>query len=322
MGANLSIGLAFLAGLASFLSPCVFSLVPAYIGYLGGRSAASAVGGKTNRWLTLSHGVAFVVGFSLVFIILGVATSALGGLLFNLRTWLARIGGIVVIIFGLHMTGIFRIPFLEYDLRPQTAPDRNRGYLASALMGVFFSAGWSPCVGPVLGAILTLALNGGSIAQGVQLLSAYSAGLAIPFLLASTQIGLVTKVIRRYGKLMRYVEIMMGAILIVVGILLFSGRYESIASLGSFFGPIDELVVGRYLLIGIISLAILGLLPAWLASKKGRMFLDWWLFGWSLFPIALVAAVLIRPERDPNEGETDDLSSGSSPLRSREQGTP
>ncbi|MEJ2599208.1 MAG: cytochrome c biogenesis protein CcdA, partial [Anaerolineales bacterium] len=154
MGANLSIGLAFLAGLASFLSPCVFSLVPAYIGYLGGRSAASAVGGKSNRWLTLRHGFAFVLGFSVVFIILGVATSALGGLLFNLRTWLARIGGIVVIIFGLHMTGIFRIPFLEYDLRPQTAPDRNRGYLASALMGVFFSAGWSPCVGPVLGAIL------------------------------------------------------------------------------------------------------------------------------------------------------------------------
>ena len=322
MGANLSIGLAFLAGLASFLSPCVFSLVPAYIGYLGGRSAASAVGGKTNRWLTLSHGVAFVVGFSLVFIILGVATSALGGLLFNMRTWLARIGGIVVIIFGLHMTGIFRIPFLEYDLRPQTAPDRNRGYLASALMGVFFSAGWSPCVGPVLGAILTLALNGGSIAQGVQLLSAYSAGLAIPFLLASTQIGLVTKVIRRYGKLMHFVEITMGAILIVVGIMLFAGRYETIATLGSFFGPIDELVVGRYLLIGIIGLAILGLLPAWLASKKGRTFLDWWLFGWSLFPIALVAAVLIRPERDLEDGEIDDHSAGSPPLRSREQGTP
>ena len=322
MGANLSIGLAFLAGLASFLSPCVVSLVPAYIGYLGGRSAASAVGGKTNRWLTLSHGVAFVVGFSLVFIILGVATSALGGLLFNLRTWLARIGGIVVIIFGLHMTGIFRIPFLEYDLRPQTAPDRNRGYLASALMGVFFSAGWSPCVGPVLGAILTLALNGGSIAQGVQLLSAYSAGLAIPFLLASTQIGLVTKVIRRYGKLMHFVEITMGAILIVVGIMLFAGRYETIATLGSFFGPIDELVVGRYLLIGIIGLAILGLLPAWLASKKGRTFLDWWLFGWSLFPIALVAAVLIRPERDLEDGEIDDHSAGSPPLRSREQGTP
>jgi cytochrome c-type biogenesis protein len=314
MGANLSIGLAFLAGLASFLSPCVFSLVPAYVGYLGGRSAASAVGGKTNRWLTLSHGVAFVLGFSVVFIILGVATSALGGLLFNLRTWLARIGGIVVIIFGLHMTGIFRIPFLEYDLRPQTTPDRNRGYLASALMGVFFSAGWSPCVGPILGAILTLALNGGSIFQGVQLLSAYSAGLAIPFLLASTQIGLVTMVIRRYGKVMRYVEIVMGVVLIAVGIMLFSGRYETIASLGSFFGPIDELVVGRYLLIGILGLAILGLLPAWLASRKGRTFLDWWLFGWTLFPIALVVALWIQPKGEANgsEAETDDLSAGSS----------
>jgi cytochrome c-type biogenesis protein len=322
MGANLSIGLAFLAGLASFLSPCVFSLVPAYIGYLGGRSAASAVGGKSNRWLTLRHGFAFVLGFSVVFIILGVATSALGGLLFNLRTWLARIGGIVVIIFGLHMTGIFRIPFLEYDLRPQTAPDRNRGYLASALMGVFFSAGWSPCVGPVLGAILTLALNGGSIVQGVQLLSAYSAGLAIPFLLASTQIGLVTTVIRRYGKVMRYVEIVMGAILIVVGIMLFTGRYETIASLGSFFGPIDELVVGRYLLFGILGLAILGLVPAWLASRKGRTFLDWWLFGWSLFPIALVAALLVQPKNEPEASDIEDLSTGSTSLRSREQGTP
>jgi cytochrome c-type biogenesis protein len=312
MEANLSIGLAFLAGLASFLSPCVFSLVPAYIGYLGGRSAASAVGGKTNRWLTLSHGVAFVLGFSVVFIILGVATSALGGLLYNLRTWLARIGGIVVIIFGLHMTGIFRIPFLEYDLRPQTAPDRSRGYLASALMGVFFSAGWSPCVGPILGAILTLALNGGSIFQGVQLLSAYSAGLAIPFLLASTQIGLVTMVIRRYGKVMRYVEIVMGAVLIVVGILLFTGRFETIASLGSFFGPIDELIVGRYLLVGILGLAILGLVPAWLASRKGRNFLDWWLFGWTLFPIALVAALFIQPKVKPADGETEDLSASSS----------
>lgn len=321
MGANLSIGLAFLAGLASFLSPCVFSLVPAYVGYLGGRSAASAVGGKNNRWLTLRHGFAFVLGFSLVFITLGVATSALGGLLFNLRTWLARIGGIVVIIFGLHMTGIFRIPFLEYDLRPQTAPDRNRGYLASALMGVFFSAGWSPCVGPVLGAILTLALNGGSIVQGVQLLSAYSAGLAIPFLLASTQIGLVTTVIRRYGKVMRYVEIVMGAVLIVVGIMLFTGRYETIASLGSFFGPIDELVVGRYLLIGIVGLAILGLVPAWLASRKGRTFLDWWLFGWSLFPIALVAALLIPPKNESATEDKEDLSAGTTSLRSRKQGT-
>jgi cytochrome c-type biogenesis protein len=296
--ANVSLGLAFLAGIASFLSPCVFSLVPAYIGYLGGRSAASTSGDQENRWLTLSHGFAFVLGFSLVFILLGVATSALGGLLYDLRTWLARIGGVIVIIFGLHMTGILRIPFLEYDLRPQNTPDRNRGYIASALMGVFFSAGWSPCVGPVLGTILTLALNGGSISQGAVLLSAYSAGLAIPFLVASTQIGLVTKVIRRYGKVMRYVEIGMGVILIVVGIMLLTGRFEQLASLGSFFGTFDELVLGRYLLLGLIGLTGLGLIPAVIASRKGRHFVDWWFFGASLFPIALYFALRLEPGTD------------------------
>jgi cytochrome c-type biogenesis protein len=233
--ANISLGLAFLAGLASFLSPCVFSLVPAYVGYLGGRSVASTRGEqKTDRWLTFTHGLAFVLGFSLVFIILGVAASALGGVLYNLRTWIAKIGGIVVIIFGLHMTGIIRIPFLEYDLRRQTAPSRGRGYIASGLMGVFFSAGWSPCVGPVLGAILTLAINGGSITQGASLLSAYSAGLAIPFLVAALGIGWVTTIIRRYGKVMRYIEIAMGVILIIVGVMLFLGTFEQLARFGFF----------------------------------------------------------------------------------------
>jgi len=231
---NISLGLAFLAGLASFLSPCVFSLVPAYIGYLGGRTAASARALKPSRWVTFSHGLAFVLGFSVVFILLGVAASAMGGLLYDLRTWIAKIGGIVVIIFGLHMMGVFRIPFLEYDLRPQTAPDRNRGYLASALMGVFFSAGWSPCVGPVLGAILTFALNGGSVSHGVRLLSAYSAGLAIPFLLAAVGIGWVTVILRKYGKVMRYAEIVMGAILVIVGGMLLFGTFQLLSQYGFF----------------------------------------------------------------------------------------
>ena len=292
---NISLGIAFIAGLSSFLSPCVFSLVPAYIGYLGGRSASSAVGGGQNRWLTLSHGFAFVFGFSFVFILLGVAASFLGGALYQISTWLSKIGGIVVVIFGIHMTGLYRIPFLEYDLRPQSAPDRRWGYLSSALMGVFFSAGWSPCVGPVLGAILTLALNGGSVGVGVKLLSAYSAGLAIPFLVAATQIGLVTTVIRRYGKVMRYVEIGMGILLITVGLMLFLGRFETIASLGSFFGAIDEIQVGRILLIIISAAITLGLIPAAIASKKGRNFFDWWFFGASLFPIALPAALIIKP---------------------------
>ena len=140
--AQVTIGLAFLAGLASFLSPCVFSLVPAYIGYLGGRAAGGEVTAN-NRFVTFTHGLAFVLGFSLVFITLGVASSAFGRLLFDLRFILAKVGGIVVIIFGLHMIGVFRIPFLEYDTRVQQMPDRKWGYLSSALMGIFFSAGWA-----------------------------------------------------------------------------------------------------------------------------------------------------------------------------------
>ena len=232
--ANVGIGLSFLAGLASFLSPCVFSLVPAYIGYLGGRAA----GGETtesNRFITFTHGLAFVLGFSFVFIALGVASASLGRLLFDLRDILAKVGGVVVIIFGLHMIGVFRIKFLEYDTRVQQLPNRKWGYLSSALMGVFFSAGWAPCVGPVLGAILTLAMNGGSVSTGVTLLTAYSIGLAIPFLIAALGVGWVSLTLRKYGKVMHYVEVVMGVILVVVGFMLFSGIFGRIASAGQFF---------------------------------------------------------------------------------------
>jgi cytochrome c-type biogenesis protein len=232
--AQISLGLAFLAGLASFLSPCVFALVPAYVGYLGGRAAGGEIT-ENNRFITFTHGLAFVLGFSVVFVTLGVATAAFGSLLFDFRTILAKVGGIIIIIFGLHMIGVFRIKFLEYDTRVQKAPDRKLGYLSSALMGVFFSAGWAPCVGPVLGAILTLSLNGGSVSTGASLLSAYSAGLAIPFLIAALGVGWVTATLRKYGKLMHYVEIAMGVVLVVLGFMLFSGIFGRIAQAGQFF---------------------------------------------------------------------------------------
>jgi cytochrome c-type biogenesis protein len=232
---NLTIGLAFLAGLASFLSPCVFSLVPAYIGYLGGRSiATSETESSADKWGTFSHGLAFIIGFSVVFILLGVAISAIGNVLFNIRPLLARIGGIIVVLFGLHMIGILRIPFLNYDLRPQSKFEERRSYLSSALMGIFFSAGWSPCVGPVLGSIYMLALNEGSISKGVQLLSAYSAGLAIPFLLAALGIGWLTRFFRSFRKALHIIEIVMGVILVVVGVMLFLGTFEQIARFGYF----------------------------------------------------------------------------------------
>lgn len=231
---KITVGLAFLAGLASFLSPCVFSLVPAYVGYLSGRAAGAAAGAtpRSDRLLTFSHGLAFVLGFSIVFVVLGVAVSAAGGLLYDLRFYLAKLGGIIVIIFGLHMIGVFRIYFLEYDARVHSAPNQRWGYLSSAMLGVFFAAGWSPCVGPVLGTILTLAINGGSVALGAKLLSAYSAGLAVPFLIAALGIGWVATILRKYNKVMRYVEIAMGVVLVIVGVLLFAGVFELMARYG------------------------------------------------------------------------------------------
>ena len=221
-------GLAFLAGLASFLSPCVFSLVPVYVGYLGGR-AAGGESNSRNRWVTFTHGLAFVVGFSLVFILFNILAAALGGLLAGVRPWLAKIGGLIVVIFGLHMIGVFRIPFLEYDVRIHSQADPRWGYISSVLMGIFFSAGWTPCIGPILGSIMTFAANGGSILRGILLGLAYSAGLAIPFLLAALGVGWVSIILRRYSKVMRIAEIVMGILLVLAGILLFMGSFSILA---------------------------------------------------------------------------------------------
>jgi cytochrome c-type biogenesis protein len=231
---SVSIGLAWLAGVASFLSPCVFALVPAYVGYLGGIATHSGAGAAPGRWRVFSHGVAFVIGFSLVFIGLGAAASAVGQMLFDMRGWLGRIGGVIVIIFGLHTMGVINLPFLNADTRRQAAPDPSWGYISSGLMGVFFSAGWAPCVGPVLGAVLTLALDSGSLGRGVLLLVAYSAGMAVPFLLAALGIGRVSEWLRRYSRYLRYVSLATGALLVIIGVMLVLGVFQRLAAFGFF----------------------------------------------------------------------------------------
>ena len=231
---NVTVGLALLAGLASFLSPCVLALVPAYVGYLGSRTIRPDGTVVENRGLTFAHGLAFVLGFSFVFVLLGVAAAALGGVLFGIRLWIARIGGVVVILFGLHTLGLINIPFLNYDTRHQYAPGKGSGFLSSALMGVFFSAGWAPCVGPVLGAVLTLALNGGDVIQGVILLSAYSLGLAIPFLLAAIGVGRVADLMRRHSRAIQIMSYVTGVVLVIVGVMLLTGTLERLARFGFF----------------------------------------------------------------------------------------
>ena len=223
--AEVTLGLAFVAGLASFLSPCVLSLVPVYIGYLGGQVFSDAeVQFQISRRRTFLHGLAFVLGFSIVFVTLGAAASAIGQALYDMRGILTRVGGIVVIIFGLHIMGVITIPFLYHDTRRQVdTSGQGLNFFSSVLMGMFFSAGWSPCVGPVLGAMLTLAFAVEGVNRGVYMLSAYSLGLAIPFLAAALAIGQMSHLIRRLGKVRRAIEIANGLLLLLIGGLLFSG---------------------------------------------------------------------------------------------------
>jgi len=231
---NLSLGLAFFAGLASFFSPCVFSLVPAYVGYLGGRSLALDKNVETSKKVrTFLHGLAFVLGFSFVFIVLGLTFSALSLFLYQVKDVLAKLGGVIIIIFGLHMINLIQIPFLNYDYRPQSTKILGGDLASSFLMGIFFSAGWSPCVGPTLGLILTLTIERANIIQGIGLLIAYSLGMGIPFLLAAIGVGWVTTILKRFRKVVRIVEVAMGIILIVVGVMLFLGIYQQLAALGT-----------------------------------------------------------------------------------------
>ena len=216
--ADITLGLAFVAGIASFLSPCVLSLVPVYIGYLGGQIVSnSGAHLPPNRSRTFLHGLAFVLGFSIVFVTLGAAASAIGQALYDMRGILSQVGGVVVIIFGLHVMGVITIPYLFYDTRRQL--DTN----GDSLMGMFFSAGWSPCVGPVLGAMLTLAFSLEGVNRGVYMLCAYSLGLAIPFLVTALAIGHISPLMHRLRKAHRAIELTNGLLLIVIGGLLFSG---------------------------------------------------------------------------------------------------
>jgi cytochrome c-type biogenesis protein len=226
------VGIATLAGLLSFLSPCVLALVPAYVGYLGGRSMTTSGVVAESRITTFFHGLAFVFGFSLVFIVGGAAIGALGSLIGDIfvKQWIARVGGVAVVLFGLHTMGVINIPLLDYDTRRQVQPNPRFGYLASVLMGVFFSAGWAPCIGPVLGAILNIALYSGQVTQGMILLSAYSIGMAVPFLLAALGMGQVTNLMRRHGQAVRYLSIATGVLLVLVGVMLITGTLARLAS--------------------------------------------------------------------------------------------
>ncbi|RTI03906.1 cytochrome C biogenesis protein CcmH [Thermus scotoductus] len=209
---SVSLAAAFLAGVLSFLSPCVLPLVPTYLFYLGG-----------ERGRPLFNALFFVLGFGVIFFLLGLPFTLLGGLLFEHRQTLARVGGVVLILFGLYMLGLR--PRWRVNLRYEGETGRPLGAL---LLGATLGLGWTPCIGPILGAILTLTAVGG----GVELLLAYILGLAVPFLLVALFADRLKGWLRRARRLSHYVELLAGVVLLVVGVLLVTGTYTA---LNSFF---------------------------------------------------------------------------------------
>ena len=218
---DVSLLLALGAGLLSFASPCVLPLAPVYIGYLGGQIAATEEG-AASRWQVFLHGLFFVLGFTVIFVALGAAASGIGRLLFAFQGVFTKVGGAVIILFGLHTLGVLKIPFLYRDVRRDYRRRPELGYLSSALMGFFFGAGWTPCVGPTLGTILTLALSEATVGRGALLLFVYSLGLGIPFLLLALGLDRAQGILQRGRRAMRALTIVSGILLILIGLLLFT----------------------------------------------------------------------------------------------------
>jgi cytochrome c-type biogenesis protein len=228
MSTEVTLVAAFVAGFLSFISPCVLPLIPGYVSFVSGVSldemrGTSAAASAASRRQVLITSIAFVVGFSLVFIALGASASAVGKFLFSRQPLFAKIAGALIIVFGLHTMGVFRIATLEKEKRVQTQR-KPAGPLGAVLVGIAFAFGWTPCIGPILGGILVVAGSKQTVWEGVLLLAVYSAGLGIPFLLTSVAINQFFAFSKRIRRHYHAIELASGALLVVIGVLIFTNQ--------------------------------------------------------------------------------------------------
>ncbi len=231
--ASLSLAIAFGAGLLSFLSPCVLPLVPSYITFITGMNYEDLQGSRKD---TLVHALLFVVGFSLIFLALGAGATVFGQVMIRHRDLISRVGGVLILIFGLYLLGVFNLSFLMKDTRLHLA-DKPLGYFGTVVVGIAFGAGWSPCIGPILGAILTMAANEGDVGRGLTLLGAYSAGLAIPFVASALMVERFLEVFAKVRRHMIWVNRTAGALLVFVGVLMLTNRFTILANWLQAFTP-------------------------------------------------------------------------------------
>ncbi|MFH1782943.1 MAG: cytochrome c biogenesis protein CcdA [Candidatus Omnitrophota bacterium] len=230
---EVSILISFSAGLLTFLSPCILPLLPSYITYITGKSfedlKGSGASAKNIRSLTAKHSLSFILGFSVVFVLLGMTITYLGSFFGIKRIWLERIGGGVIILLGLHLLGILKLDFLAKEKRAGISK-RKIGYLSSFLMGNAFALGWTPCVGPILSSILIYASSVKSMPRAALLLFIYSLGIGVPFFIASLLINQFLFFFNKFKKFIVIIPKITGAFLLIIGILLISGRLADIAS--------------------------------------------------------------------------------------------
>src|SRR5574340_1300804 len=239
MNNGVSIPLAFFGGILSFVSPCVLPLVPSYISFVTGISFEELTGDNTNqlRKVILLNSLMFILGFSTVFVvILGSSAQLFGYLFMEYHDIIRKIGGLVIVILGIHIIGIINFKILQRDKRLHFFREKPTGLLGSFLVGVGFAAGWTPCIGPILSAIFAVAATSGRSGSGIVLFIAYSTGLAIPFMLTSIGINTFLRHFNRFKKHMRVVSVVTGVFLVITGLLIFSN------SLGIISGFLNSLI--------------------------------------------------------------------------------
>jgi len=227
---DISIFIAFSAGFLSFVSPCVLPLIPSYITYITGVSFKDLADAETRtklRWATTFHSLLFIMGFSTVFILMGASATYLGQLLTRYQYWIMKAGGVLIIILGIHFTGMINLPFLQMERRFELRK-KPLGYVGSFLVGIVFAAGWTPCVGPILSTILLYASTSKSFTTGVVLLTFYSMGLGVPFFLSSLAFNSFLSTFERIKRYMGVITIVSGIFLIGMGILLLTDTFQEI----------------------------------------------------------------------------------------------
>lgn len=220
--------IALTAGLLSFLSPCVLPIVPPYLAYMGGITMGELIEARVARRRAITAAGCFVLGLSTIFLLLGFTASFLGQFFLRNQQLFAQISGLVIIVLGLHFVGVFRIPILDREARLD-AGDRGGSAFGAYVLGLAFAFGWTPCIGPQLGAILSLAASEASMARGTALLGVYAAGLGIPFLLAAVFVQGAVRVMQRIKRHMRLIEKTMGGLLIAVGLMLVTGAFADLS---------------------------------------------------------------------------------------------